>query len=99
MYQEKVYNLLTYMTQFLEYYKNFMLSTERVFQILDDIEFKKESFGTKHLNRIYGNFEFQNVTFAYGTGKPILKNLCFFVTANETVSFVGKKWIREINYF
>lgn len=41
MYQSRVYNLLSYMTQFLEYYKNFNVSAGRVFQVLDDDFFKK----------------------------------------------------------
>lgn len=90
MYQSQVYNLLSYMTQFLEHYKNFNVSAGRVFQVLDDEVFKKESFGEKHIGKINGDFEFQNVTFSYANGKPILKNLNFSVTANETVSFVGK---------
>jgi len=90
MYQSQVYNLLSYMTQFLEHYKNFNVSAERVFQVLDDDVFKKEIFGEKHIGKINGDFEFKNVTFSYVNGKPILKNLNFSVSANETVSFVGK---------
>lgn len=90
MYQSRVYNLLSYMTQFLEHYKNFNVSAGRVFQILDDDVFKKESFGDKHIGKINGDFEFKNVTFSYANGNTILKNLSFSVSANETVSFVGK---------
>lgn len=90
MYQSQVYNLLSYMTKFLEYYKNFNVSAGRVFQVLDDEVFKKESFGDLHIGKINGDFEFKNVSFSYTDGKPILKNLNFSVSANETVSFVGK---------
>lgn len=90
MYQSNVYNLLSYITEFLERYKNFNVSTNRVFEILDDVKFQKEKFGTKHIGKINGDFEFKNVTFAYQSGKPILKNISFSVSANETVSFVGR---------
>lgn len=90
MYQSQVYNLLGYVTEFLEYYRNFNVSAERVFQILDDGVFKKETFGKKHIGKVNGDFEFKNVSFAYKNGNPILKNLSFSVKANETVSFVGK---------
>jgi len=90
MYQSQVYNLLGFITEFMEDFKNFNVSAGRVFQVLDDEVFKKESFGETHIGKINGDFEFKNVTFSYTNGKPILKNLSFSVSANETVSFVGK---------
>lgn len=74
---------------FLEMLKNFELSCERIRDILDESKFPKEHFGTRHLNKVEGNFEFQNVNFSYDK-KPVLKNLSFHVNANETVAFVGK---------
>lgn len=73
----------------LESIKDFNLSSERIQAILADKEFTKEKFGTKHLDKIEGDFEFKNVDFKY-TDKPILKNLNFKIKANETVAFVGK---------
>ena len=73
----------------LESIKDFNLSSERIQAILADKEFTKEKFGTQHLDKINGDFEFKNVDFKY-TDKQILKNLSFKIKANETVAFVGK---------
>ena len=73
----------------LDYMRNFNLSCERVFSLFGSEEFHKEKFGKVHLDKINGNFEFENVNFSYGDNK-VLKNLSFKVNANETVGFVGK---------
>ena len=83
---------------FLEMIKDFNLSSERVFELLEDKEFKKESFGTTHLNKVDGNFEFNNVHFSYGNNK-VLKGLSFKINSNETVAFVGKSGAGKTTIF
>lgn len=75
-------NLITFL-------KDFNLSSTRIKEIIDGKEFKKETFGTKHIDKIEGTFEFNNVNFAYDKN-PVLKNTTFKVNAGETVAFVGK---------
>ena len=89
MYQPRTYSLLYSITSFIEELKKFSLSSSRVFEIIGG-SFEKEEFGTKHLTKINGDFEFKNVTFGYEENRDILKNLSFKVNANETVAFVGK---------
>lgn len=74
---------------FLENSKSFTLATTRVFELIDNT-FEKEKFGTKHLNKVEGNFKFENVNFSYNNKVPILKNLSFEIKPNETVAFVGR---------
>lgn len=74
---------------FLESIKDFNLSCERILDILDDNKFSKEKFGTRHLDKINGDFEFKDVTFAY-KDKKVLDKINFKINANETVAFVGK---------
>ena len=73
----------------MEYIKDFNLSCERVVDILNDDKFKKENFGSVHLDKVNGNFEFKDVSFSYNN-KKLLKNLNFKINSNETVAFVGK---------
>lgn len=87
-YRNQIIFTLDYVGMLLEYVKNFNLSANRVFQIIESDQ--KEQFGTKHLKHIDGNFEFENVTFSYEENEPVLKDLSFQIKANETVSFVGK---------
>jgi len=75
--------------QLFEMIRDYNLSTERILEIMNDEKFTKEKFGTKHLDEIEGNFEFENVRFGYDK-KEILKGMSFKIKANETVAFVGK---------
>ena len=87
-YRNQVIHTLDYVGMLLEYVKDFNLSANRVFQIIESDQ--KEQFGTKHLKKIKGNFEFENVSFSYEEDEPVLKDISFQIKANETVSFVGK---------
>lgn len=87
-YRNQVIYTLDYVGMLMEYIKDFNLSSNRVFQIIESKA--KEKFGTKHLGKVHGDFEFKNVSFAYEKDEPILKDISFKINANETVSFVGK---------
>ena len=67
--------------------------------MFDESEFKKEKFGVKHLNKVDGNFEFNNVTFGYNRKQKVLDKLSFKVNANETVGFVGKSGVGKTTIF
>ena len=90
MYKGRVFNLLHLFGNFMEWFKDFNLSCSRVFEIIDDTTFKKENFGTEHLNKVKGNFEFKDVYFGYNENKMVLKGVYFKVKHNQTISFVGK---------
>ena len=89
-YKNNILSLTQNIEQIQQIMKKFNLSAERVFEIIDSINIEKESFGTKHKNKIHGDFEFKNIDFAYEENIPILKDVNFKIHANETVSFVGK---------
>lgn len=82
----------------LEYIKDFNLSCDRVFAIINSDEFKKEKFGKTKINKINGDFEFKNVSFGYDDNK-VLDDLSFCVHANETVAFVGKSGAGKTTIF
>ncbi len=89
MYSSRVFNLVYFSTHLLESMKDFNLSANRVFEIIDGGEFEKEEFGTNSMKKIQGNFEFKHVNFSY-TDKEVLHDVSFKVAAGTTVSFVGK---------
>ena len=74
----------------IESIKKYTVSSERVFDIIDGIKFKKEKFGKTHFNKLKGYIEFKNVFFNYKNGDDVLKDISFKINPNETVSFVGK---------
>lgn len=89
-YMNRVVSIVNYFSILLEKLKSFNLSSVRIFNIIDSDEFKKEKFGTIHLDNVKGNFEFKNVKFGYNEDNIILKDINFIVNSRETVGFVGK---------
>ncbi|MBE6160176.1 MAG: ABC transporter ATP-binding protein [Lactobacillales bacterium] len=88
-YSTRVPSIVDYIGMLLDRVKDYNLSASRIFAIIDSEEFKKEEFGTKHLDHVEGNFEFKNVVFSYDEEK-VLNKANFKINANETVAFVGK---------
>lgn len=68
---------------------NFVLDSNRTYDILDDNKFPKEKFGNKNLSKFKGHIEFKDVNFSYEENIPVLKNLNLEVLPNEVVGFVG----------
>lgn len=89
-YLGRLTSIIYFVSQFLEKVKDFNLSSERVFAIMDSKEFGKEKFGKKHIDKVNGDFEFKNVTFTYDNGHKVIDNMNFKIKANSTVAFVGK---------
>ena len=90
LYKDRVQGLLKYVTYVIELMKQFNLSSDRVFDIIDNDKFKKESFGTYHKKKLDGELEFKNVYFSYNKDKDVLKDVSFKVNHHETISFVGR---------
>ena len=97
-YSNRITNIVHYVGMLLEKVKDFNLSASRVFAIIDDGEFKKEKFGSKHLEKVNGDFEFKNVSFSY-EDKKVLNGISFKINANETVAFVGKSGAGKTTIF
>lgn len=98
-YRGRVFNnLMKNVGALMEEVRGFNLSCNRVFALFGDSEFGKETFGTKHIDKINGNFEFKNVYFSYGNN-PVLKNMSFKVKTNQTVAFVGKSGVGKTTIF
>lgn len=89
-YMGNLASIVFYISEFLEKVKDFNLSSERIFSIMDSEEFPKEKFGKKQLKKIHGDFEFKNVCFGYKPEQLTIKNMNFKIKANSTVAFVGK---------
>ena len=83
-------NLMGSVSSLLEECKGFNISCNRVFEIINNKKYKKEVFGSKHLNSIIGNFEFKNVSFSYDNVKKVLNRLNLKIEENKTYGIVGK---------
>ncbi|RWZ58776.1 ABC transporter ATP-binding protein [Halobacillus fulvus] len=62
---------------------------ERVFQILDESEEKKDETQADHIERIEGDVRFDHVDFAYDDQQLTLSDVHFHAKPGETVALVG----------
>ena len=82
-------NFMDIVSELLEECKNFNISSDRVFSIVNNKEFKKENFGKDTLKQIDGNFELKNVSFGYNSN-IVLDNLNLKIKSGNTYGIVGK---------
>ncbi len=99
MYGSNIETALTQLPVILEEIKRFDLSTERVFEVIENNKYAKEKFGNETIPKAHGDFEFQNVTFSYDGKHNVIDNMSFKIRANETVSFVGKSGAGKTTIF
>ncbi|WP_026692631.1 ABC transporter ATP-binding protein [Peribacillus kribbensis] len=63
-----------------------LVAGDRVFELLDE---KGTLVSDNKIARYKGNVQFENVTFGYKEGEPVLKNISFEAKQGETVALVG----------
>jgi len=97
-YTNDIKRLLNGITQLMEIYKNFLLATDRIYEVIHDKRFQKESFGETHIPKLEGSIKFQDISFAYNE-KPILKGMSFEIKPNQKVAFVGKSGVGKSTIF
>ena len=97
-YQSKIKNLLTGIVQLSEYNKKFSISANRVFEVIDNVKFKKEKFGNIEIKKLDGNIIFENVSFGYDKTK-IINDMSFEIKPNERIAFVGKSGAGKTTIF
>lgn len=66
-----------------------MAGAERVFKFLDRKPEWQDSASAVSLEIVEGKVEFQDVTFAYAPGRPVLCNITFTAEPGQTVALVG----------
>ncbi|MEO3945977.1 ABC transporter ATP-binding protein [Gorillibacterium sp. CAU 1737] len=62
---------------------------ERVFEVLEEPEEEDDERDAIDLDRVHGEIRFENVSFAYETGRPILSGIAFRAEPGETIALVG----------
>ena len=78
-----------YIGQIMDNINKFNISSERIKELFDNEKFATETFGTKHIKKVKGKFEFKSVHFGYKKNE-VLKGVSFTVNPDEIVAFVGK---------
>jgi ATP-binding cassette subfamily B multidrug efflux pump len=66
-----------------------LAGAERIYNVLDEEPEPLDPPGTPKLGDVEGRIEFENVTFAYEPGRPVLRDVSFEVAPGQTVALVG----------
>ena len=91
-------NLMASIASLIDEAKEFNISCDRVFEIINNKKYKKETFGNKKINDIKGDFEFKDVTFGYNE-KNVFKKLSFKIKSGTTIGIVGKSGVGKTTIF
>ena len=65
-----------------------LAGAERVFEIMDEPK-EEDSAEATELQEVEGSISFDNVTFSYVMGKPVLKNASFEASPGQQIAIVG----------
>lgn len=98
-YRSSMSYIFTGITNLSSNLREFNVSAEKVFGVINGIEIKKENFGTKKLKKVNGNIEFKNVSFSYDNKNKVIKDMSFKINSNEVVGFVGKSGAGKTTIF
>lgn len=66
-----------------------LAGAERIFEILDEPPEQADSPDAIELTNVKGQVSFQDVTFGYADGKPVLRNISFQAQAGQKIALVG----------
>lgn len=78
--------------------KDFNLSLERLYEVVDGSKYPKEKFGNVQIDNLKGTIEFRNTYFSYDD-KEVLKGASFKIKENETIGIVGKSGAGKTTIF
>ena len=90
MYKNDAFYLINEITRTIDLLEDFNISAVRVFELIDKEKYKKEHYGTIHINKCLGKITFKNVNFSYNGKNKVLNNVNFEALPNQTIGFVGK---------
>ena len=77
------------LSQFYTTYQAGMAALDKIFELLDEEPDLRDKPDAVVLDRIRGEIDFEDVTFAYGDGAPALSDVEMHVPPGQTVALVG----------
>ena len=89
LYKDSLFSSVLYLAWSERQLKEFALSAERIFEVIDHTAYEKEHYGNKRVNELYGKIEFKDVHFKYDKDE-VLKGVNFSIEPKDTVAIVGK---------
>lgn len=89
LYLNMFYQPITALANVIENLEQALAGAERVFEILETEPEIKEKPNPIELENVRGRVTFEDVTFSYNQGSPVLKNISFDIEPGQMVAFVG----------
>jgi len=90
LYLRRLFEPIRQLSEKYNIFQSAMAASERVFGVLDtEIEIREPEAPQKLPERIRGSIAFDDVTFGYREGEPVVYDLSFEVAPGETVAIVG----------
>ncbi len=83
-------NSLMSITQINASIQQILTSLERIFGLLDNLNYGIEPIGKQKLKKVNGNIMFKNVSFQYDEETKILNNINLNIPANKKIAIVGQ---------
>jgi ATP-binding cassette subfamily B protein len=81
---------LTGLAEIADLYERAMASTRRILDLLNETAEITDSPSAQVLTELKGRVEFDQISFAYQAGRPVLEKVSFDIPAGNTVAFVGQ---------
>nr|WP_193433797.1 ABC transporter ATP-binding protein [Solibacillus kalamii] len=88
-YTRQFFRPINQLSNLLNTFQSAIAGSERVFEVLDETKEVADIKNAKAKEQFSGDVKFENVQFAYETGKPVLHGIDFEAKAGETVAIVG----------
>ncbi len=89
-YTDMIYEPMDFFMWFGDRWARCIDAASRMFEILDARPTVAEPEDPVHIENMKGDIKFNNVSFEYEAGRPILKNLSFDVKGGQMFGIVGK---------
>jgi len=89
LYLALFYAPITGIAQLLESAQQSLAGAERVIEILDAPQSVKDNPGAKTIGKAQGRINFENVSFSYIQGVPVLDNVSFEIKPGQMAALVG----------
>ena len=88
-YLSLLYTPVNFMVKTFDWWTNCMNSAQRIFEVIDRETDIPEAENPIHIEKMNGDVELKNVSFAYEPNRTILKNVSFKVKKGEMIGLVG----------
>ncbi len=98
LYLSKLYQPVRNMGRLNEDLQNSLAAADRIFELLDTPSEITDSDSAYDITDVKGSISFENVSFEYGNGIDVLKNISLEINPGETVALVGPTGVGKTTF-